>query len=61
MVRLASITCAMMASAISSGDTAPIASPAGPLMRSMACVSNPASCRRRRRLACVRELPSAPM
>ena len=52
---------AMMATAISAGDTAPIGSPMGAWMRAMAASVTPASFSRSTRLAWVFLEPSAPI
>ena len=57
----AAVSCARTEMAISAGDLAPMARPAGPWMRASAVLSNPASDKRCRRAACVFLLPSDPI
>src|SRR5690606_11733096 len=51
---------ARMATAISAGETAPIARPIGAWIRASSALVNPAASMRRRRAAWVLRLPSAP-
>ena len=57
----AAVSCARTETAISAGDLAPMARPAGPWMRASAALSKPASDRRCRRAAWVFLLPSEPI
>ena len=57
----AAVSCARTETAISAGDLAPMARPAGPWMRASAAASKPASDKRCRRAAWVFLLPSEPM
>src|SRR4029079_8006639 len=59
-VRRAPITCASIATAISAGDWAPIASPIGAAMRARSASETPRARRRSSRRPCVFRLPSAP-
>ncbi len=57
----AAVNCARTEIAISAGDLAPMARPAGPWMRASAALSKPASDKRCRRAAWVFLLPSEPI